>query len=35
LEARGEEGENSKEPAGFESTSEGEVPVDEAEDLPF
>jgi single-strand DNA-binding protein len=35
LEARGEEGESSKEPAGFESTSEGEVPVDEAEDLPF
>jgi single-strand DNA-binding protein len=35
LEARGEEGESAKESAGFESTSEGEVPVDEAEDLPF
>ena len=34
LEARGEE-ENSKEVAEFESTSEGEVPIDEAEDLPF
>ena len=34
LEARGEE-ESSKEMAEFESTSQGEVPVDEAEDLPF